>query len=274
MYVPFRRTVAGTLLALGVVTAAVVTLPGVAQAATVVPANITNPLLAPGGGGTVLRTRVSYWSVVAVRSYPGQDFDVSVDTPTGTVTSDQGENQTDFVAINSNLQPLGTFPLRINHYSGPDNDKTFDYEHVESGKVFAPTMYGATTGNPANSGDRVDYDPAITRGANVASVFDVQLTAGQYYVVKSIYNFAHDANVYLLTSDPAQPSTWVRTRSSALHVQTGSADCTRIRASRSGWYGLVILYDNGAGGYHSWEGYDVEKATADDGKFCTQAGSF
>jgi hypothetical protein len=270
-----RRSVAGVLLAMGTVVAAVVALPGVALATVVIPSNITNPLLPPGSGGRAVRTASHYWSVLAMRSAPGQDFDLTLTTPTDTVGSSEGENNTDFVAINSNYQPLGTFPININHYSGPDSGATFDYEFVDTAQVFAPTKFGATTGSPGSSGDQVDYDPAITRGPDVAKVFDVQLVAGQYYVIKSIYDFAKDANVFLLSSDPAKPATWVRSRSSALHVQTGSGvSCTRIRAARSDWYGLVILFDNGAGGYHSWEGYDIEKASADDGKNCTQAGSF
>lgn len=265
MYLLLRRTVAGVVLVVGT---AVVALPGIAQASAVIPPNVTNPLLPPGSGGAVVRTGSHYWSVMAVRSAPGQDFDLTVDTPTGTVGSFEGQNHTDFVAINSNYQPLGTFPVGVTHYSGPDSADTYDEEFVDTAKIFTPTMYGATTGSPGNSQDIVDADAAITRNHNVAAVFDVQLTAGQYYVIRSS---ARDGNVFLLSSDPANAGTWVQSRSSALHVQT---TCTRMRAARTDWYGLVILFDDGAGGYHSWEGYDVEVATADQGQSCAQAGSF
>jgi hypothetical protein len=149
-------------------------------------------------------------------------------------------------------------------------------------QTFTPTLYGATTGSPGNSHDIVDYDPAIDRGSDIAKVFDVKLIAGQYYVIKSIYdyNMVDDANVFLLSSDPANSNTWIRTRSTALRVMTGSTvgvysgGCTRIRAARTDWYGLVILFDDRDGGLHSYEAYDIETATASQGTSCKQAGTF
>lgn len=278
MSIPIRRTAARVLFAAGVAVAALAALPGIAQATTL-PPNVLNPL--PGPGAVTIATRHTYWSVMAIRPYPGQDYDLTVTTPSGTVGSFAGINHTDFLAINSNYQPLGNFTIGINHYSGPTNTtSTFDEEFIDTAKIFSPTMFGATTGSPGNSGDRVDYDPAISRGQNVAAVYDVNLTAGQYYVIKSIYNFVDDGNVFLLSSDPANSSTWVKSRASALQVKTGSTvgvssgGCTRFRAARTDWYGLVILFDDRASGYHPWEAYDIELATPSDGTFCTQAGSF
>jgi hypothetical protein len=270
--------VAGGLIAAAIVGTVLVAAPGAALANTTAYPNTVYQRNADTAFD--IRTSAAYWTVAAVRSKPGQDFDLSVTSASSgqVVYSDAYGGDTDFVAIDTNRLAPGSYTANAYRFGGDGSDG-FDFQFASRNVTFTPTLYGQTTGSPGNSGDQVDYDPAVTRGNDVARVYDVSLQAGQYYVLKSAYNFIDDGNVFLVSSDPGNQGTWIQGRPSALRVTTKNmgvhgGGCTRFKAARSAWYGLVVLFDDHNGGYHDYEVFDVEKAKSTDGTFCDQAGTF
>ncbi len=270
--------VAGGLIAAAGLCAVVLSAPGVALANTTASWNTVYDR--QDDDVFDVQTRSSYWTVAAARSKPGQDFDLSVTSAsTGqVVTSDAYAGDTDFVAIDTNRLTPGNYQASAYRWGG-DGSAGYDFQFASRNVTFTPTLWGQTTGSPGNSGDQVDYDPAVQRDTDVIRIYDVSLQAGQYYVLKSAYDFRDDGNVFLVSSDPANKATWMRGRPSALRVTTKNmgvfgGGCTRFKAARSGWYGLVVLFDDHNGGYHSYEVFDVEKAKSTEGTNCEQAGSF
>jgi hypothetical protein len=268
---------AGGLIAAATVCTAIVSAPGVALAST---AQWNTVYEMQDDNVFDLRTSSTYWTVAAVRSKPGQDFDLAVTSASSgqVATSDAYGGDTDFVAIDTNRLAPGNYQANVYRFGGDGSDG-YDFQFASRNVTFTPTLYGQTTGSPGNSQDQVDYDPAVSRGTDVVRIYDVSLQAGQYYVLKSAYDFRDDGNVFLLSSDPANKATWMRGRPAALRVTTKNmgvhgGGCTRFKAARTAWYGLVVLFDDHNGGYHDYEVFDVEKAKSTDGTFCEQAGSF
>jgi hypothetical protein len=268
--------VAGGLIAAASLCAVVLTAPGIAFADTYASLytvyqrsgdDVFNVQHNPSDGGQ--------WHLAAVRSYPGQDFDLNViSVGTGrTAPSDAYAGNTDFVAIDAWRMPSNTYRAQVYRWGG-DGSAGYDFQ-LAPGDNFTPTVYGQWYWH---GNDQWDYDPTIQRDGDVAQIYNVYLQAGQYYVLKSAYNWLDDGNVFLVSpSDPANSATWMRGRFSTLQVTTknvgvSSGGCTRFRATRTAAYGLVVLFDDHNGGYHSYETVDVEKATSSQGTYCDQAG--
>jgi hypothetical protein len=270
--------VAGGLIAAATLCTVVVTAPGIAFANTAAESNVV--LARKADTVFDVQTSISYWSIVAVRSKPGDDYDLAVTAPsTGQVApSDLYGGDTDFVAIDTNRLPRGTYPANVYRFGG-DGSQGYDFEFGNRAAIFKTTLYGQTTGSPGNSHDVVDYDPTVSRDGDVAKIFDVWLDAGQYYILKNEFMWRNDGNMFLLSSDPNNKNTWMQGRPAALRVHPGDINvhgggCTLIRAARSGWYGMVVLFDDHEGGYHDWEMVDIEKAKSTDGPTCDKVGTF
>jgi hypothetical protein len=270
--------VAGGLIAAATLCAIVVTAPGAAFANTAAGSNVVLERKAD----TVfdVQTSLSYWSLVAVRSEPGDDYDLAVTSAsTGQVApSDLYGGDTDFVAIDTNRLPRGSFEANVYRFGG-DGSQGYDFEFGNRAAIFKTTLYGQTTGSPGNSHDQVDYDPVVHRDNDVAKIFDVRLEAGQYYILKNEYMWRNDGNMFLLSSDPNNRNSWMQGRPAALRVHPGDVGvhgggCTLIRAARTAWYGLVVLFDDHEGGYRDWQMVDIEKAQASDGPNCDNVGTF
>ena len=129
-----------------------------------------------------------------------------------------------------------------------------------------------------NSGNQVDNDPVVSQGTDVVQVFNVHLDAGQYYMLKSIYNFLDDGNVFLLSSDPGNSATWRRGRFGVAGAPEQHRDvsggCTRILAARAGWHGLVIAFDDHRGGTTRGRSMTSRRPRSARGTFCDQVGHF
>jgi hypothetical protein len=171
-----------------------------------------------------------YWSVVAVDT--SADYDISLyDTGGGLLGSSiLGTGKIDFIAINSNLRPLGTYVATVTHYAG-------------SAPYYVEQRQGHTTTTlptPTNNGVTGAGDPqlafASVQSQDVISVSDIYLTAGRQFWV----NVPDTAEgFYFLESNPADPSTFIRSRTQATQIAgTREAQgCTLY----TGWHGLVEI---------------------------------
>ncbi len=151
-----------------------------------------------------------YWSTWAVAT--DADYDVRLyegETTRCSGTSDDGTGVTDWIAINSNLRPLGSYSATVSHWSG-------------TGPFYIQQHQGHTvTTLPASANDGVTgpSDPdlafASVNSQDVLSVSDIYLTAGQKFWV-NVANTSQD--FFLLESNPADPTTFIRTRAQAIGI--------------------------------------------------------
>jgi len=173
-----------------------------------------------------------YWSIVGVAT--SADYDLSLYDVGGSLlgTSDYGTGVTDFIAINSNLRPLGWYSATVTHYSG-------------TGSYYVQQNQGHTVATlpvPDNDGVTGPGDPdlafASVDSQNVISVSDIYLTAGQQFWVNTADTGQY---FFMLESNPADPSTFIRTRAQATAIAgTSTAEgCTLYTANYTGWHGLV-----------------------------------
>lgn len=173
-----------------------------------------------------------YWSIVAVAT--SSDYDIRLYDVGGALlgTSDYGTGVTDFIAINSNLRPLGWYDATVTRFSG-------------TGSYYVQQNQGHTVTTlpvPDNDGVTGPSDPdlafASVLSQNVVSVSDIYLTAGQKFWVNAV---DPGQQFYLLESNPADPSTFIRTRAQATAIAgTSTAEgCTLYTANYTGWHGLV-----------------------------------
>ena len=178
-----------------------------------------------------------YWSIVAVAT--DADYDVRLYDANNTLlgTSDYATGVTDWIAINSNLRPLGSYSATVSHWSG-------------TGPFYIQQHQGHTvTTLPASANDGVTgpSDPdlafASVNSQDVLSVSDIYLTAGQKFWV-NVANTSQD--FFLLESNPADPTTFIRTRAQAIGIAgtKNAQGCTMFTANYTGWHGLVEVSDD------------------------------
>jgi hypothetical protein len=177
-----------------------------------------------------------YWSVVAVAT--ASDYDLTLANSSNVVvgTSDYGTGTTDFIAINSNLLPLGAYSATVSHWSG---SSPFYVQQNQGHTV-------TTLPVPDNDGVTGPSDPdlafAAVQSQNVISVSDIYLTAGQKFWVNVVNTSQY---FYFLESNPADPSTFIRSRAQATSIAgTKYAEgCTMYTANYTGWHGLIEVND-------------------------------
>src|SRR5438477_3987798 len=101
---------------------------------------LTRPAAPPSGHNYQFQTSTVFWSVVAVRPPAGTDYDLFVyDDIAQTRTvgfSLQGAGDVDFVAIDSNHQPLGSFYPRVLTVSG---GKEYQIEVAQGANLLQPS---------------------------------------------------------------------------------------------------------------------------------------
>ena len=177
-------------------------------------------------------TTTYYWSIVAVATPVDYDLRLYDSTNTLLATSDYATGTTDFIAINSNLKTLGSYSAAVSHWSG-------------AGPYYVQQNQGHTvTTLPASANDGVSgpSDPDLTFASvdsqNVINVSDIYLTAGQKFWVNSANTNGY---FFLLESNPADPSTFVRTRAQAAAIAGTkyAQGCTMYTANYTGWHALV-----------------------------------
>jgi hypothetical protein len=173
-----------------------------------------------------------YWSVVAVAT--SADYDLRLMDVGGATlaTSTYGTGVTDFIAINSNLRPLGTYYATVTHFAGTGSYYVEQREGNNITGIPWPDNDGVTgAGDP-------DLAFASVNSQDVISVSDMWLVAGQQFWVN-----ASDPgqSFYFLESNPNDPSTFIRSRWQAANVAgtSESQGCTLYTANYTGWHGIV-----------------------------------
>ncbi|WP_416964757.1 hypothetical protein [Streptomyces sp. Agncl-13] len=187
-----------------------------------------------------LNTAVQSWSVVALRPSAPTDFALTLyDDRAQTVrlgSSFLGGQAVDFVAIDSNLRPVGDYYPRVTQFQGPG---TFT---IESAMGFDTLEPGAPT--------RFHLDDS-----QVAAVQDTALTAGvPVTITLTPDNPISVAGLFVMGDDPGNPSTFVQSRSSAVASAVGSNSggqpvSVTFTPTRTGEYGIVTTFDNVGGDY-------------------------
>ena len=228
-----RRWRHGGAVAVGVIVA--LCLPAAAHADTALPANTV-----VNGSGTnnyTFSTSTPFWSIAAIQPVSGD-----VDLRLYNTSSQQigasllGTGKTDFVAINSNsgFRPYGGYRATTNPYSGSPG---YWIEQIQGHSVI-------TLPTPANDGVSGASDPDITFAAlfeaDAVSIQDIYLTAGQKFWANSAT--AGDY-LFLLESNPADSTTFLRDRSTASATTTHSTvdGCTLYTAKYTGWHALALI---------------------------------
>ena len=183
-------------------------------------------------------TSTIYWSVVALRPPSGTDYDFSLYDERAQTTflgsSAFGASMVDFVAVDSNLRALGDYYPRAQLWSGYGN-----YQ-IELAQGSATLPVGSTTITMAST--------------NVVAVRDTYLTAGVPVTLTVTPGVGtQNPELFLMGSDPANSSTWVRPRSSAVSLSTangpGVAETLTYTPTRTGWFGVVVVNAAGSGNY-------------------------
>jgi hypothetical protein len=220
----------------GVMVGVVVTTLLVAQAAyasTLADAVVVNTSAAPAS--YTFSSVTPYWSVVAVSTSVDYDLALYDGSNNLLAASSYGTGVTDFIAVNSNLRALGSYQATVAHYAG-------------AGSYYIQQRQGHTVTQlpiPANQGvsgpDSPDLNFAWIHSQDVASVSDIYFNAGDKFWVKTA-NYAQ-AGFFLLESNPADPSTFIRDRSQAsaypgTQVYQG---CTLFTVHYTGWHGLLVI---------------------------------
>ncbi|WP_228122628.1 hypothetical protein [Saccharothrix syringae] len=186
------------------------------------------------------RTTTVFWSAVAVRPPAGARYDLSVfddrDLRQQLASSTLGPDVVNFVAVDSNRRPLGDYYPQVRAVSGHG-----DYQ--------IQLAQGASQLPAASS-------TQITMGAgDVVAVRDVcGVTPDQQITVTATpSDGGQDAELFLLASNPDQPSTFVQGRASAVAQATGQGpglpETLTHTATSSGCYGVVLVNRGGAGVY-------------------------
>jgi hypothetical protein len=244
----------GRIAACAATLAAVIAMPGVATAATVL---YSGQWVNPYGRQptitdyTVTTTR-PYWSAVVMRpgyyfgsdtdhlpKYQMQMLDSTGAPPTSSTLDDYLPN---FVAVDGNVRPAQSYAARVIKVQDDDASEQYGLTFVDGGVV---ASIGTSTIQRPTSGQRNDV---YLRDVWVPAHQSVTITVGGVGetcpdAIGTLYLHA-----YLLASDPADPSSTVQGAQSALVQSAGvfqnGADCAvRITAvtTRAAWYGLLIF---------------------------------
>lgn len=199
-------------------------------------AELARPVPTPHNYG--FNTSTIFWSAVAIRT-TGADYDLHLfdDRGMGSFlgSSAFGSNVVDFVAIDSNHRPFGDYYPRAFVFSGGG-----DYQvELAQGAVTLPV--GTSQGVFMGSGD-------------VALVRDVFINTGATVTFQAIAgDGSQDSELFLMSSDGANPATWVKGRPSATMAASaagpGGTEQFTFTAPVADWYGLVLINKSGSGTY-------------------------
>lgn len=230
------RRLLRTLVVTGAVVAAVVALPPVAHAATVLSPQA--PLLSSATSANYsVTTTLPYWTAVAVRPAPGVDYDLRLyDGSTGALLSSSvwGGSATDVIAINSNFRPLGSYLANVYRYSG-------------SG-IYSVMFFQDRAVMP------VPTDPVGSTATAIGINFDWTVSATQIYLRQNQGFRVHhgsDVGVFLAGSTPGVPSTYLRNRSALANAYViadnvpspGGGLCRTFLAPAEGWYSMILVWN-------------------------------
>lgn len=181
---------------------------------------------------------VPFWTAIGVRSSSDWDIDVNSNpgggTPgvcqTGLLANSIGVGTVDFVVgdFNPGANAAGTYYTRPYRFNGSATGTVEWDSGADQIVIGAPTAH------------------RVTGASDVLEIWDVKMAAGQAYGIYFTHTGAADVKV-LIFRNPGGPY-WAG-RSANVYQNTGNGNYT---APSTGWYGVVVVNDNGASG-----SYDV-----------------
>jgi len=199
-------------------------------------APLSRPLPIPDHHYT-FTANTGYWSAVALR--PDQNYELQLydDATKGFLSAGpQDGSDIEFVAIDSNAGRRTlphAYEARVVNRS---NSATFPYS-VELAQGAQTLGFGTSQTITMGSGD-------------VVAVRDLRLNAGQTATITVTPNNGQNPEVFLMASDPANPSSWVASRNSAAAGASlagpGAAETLVYTAPRDAYYGFVLLQKKGS----------------------------
>ncbi|MEV0457799.1 hypothetical protein [Catellatospora methionotrophica] len=230
---PRRRAILSTATALVLVLSA----PGLAAASVYLSNDSVTLSTTPQSYN--YSTTNTYWSVMALQSPPGADFDLALSgNGVALGTSTQGAGRTDFIAVNSNggFQPLGRYLATVTAYSGSGT-------YAVQRQTGTSTIVLPAITHPGSTGaSDPDLAFAVLADDDIVSIADMWLTAGQAFWATTPTAAQH---LYLVKSAVGAPSTYVRNRNAAASGQSVAVvdGCTKYTPTVTGWHALVFVGD-------------------------------
>jgi hypothetical protein len=179
-----------------------------------------------------------HWSVIALRPPAGADDDLVLFDDRAQQqrlnASLLGVDTIDFVAVDSNTgrRPLGDYYPRVHRVSGTGN---YTVELADAGDVLVDTAKRQMTAN------------------DVVASWDSCLTAGQQVTFTATPGDpSQDAELFVVSSDPATPDSFIRNRLSATAASAngpGQPETISYTAGQAGCVGVVLINKAGSGTY-------------------------
>lgn len=199
-------------------------------------APLTRPVPIPDHHYT-FTTHTDYWSALAIR--PDNDAELALydDTTKGFLTSGpQSGSGIEFVAIdsNANRRPFPhAYEARVSNRS-QQTSYHYDIELAQGAQSLS-----------------VDVPQTITmNSSDVVAVRDLRLNTDQHVTITVTPNNGQNPELFLLASDPANPSTWVASRTTAAASASvggpGVAEQLQYTAPRDAYYGFVLVQKKGS----------------------------
>lgn len=199
---------------------------------------------------------VGFWTAVGVRSTSDWDIDVNSSgagggpgiCQSGLLANSTGIGIVDFVVgdFNAGANPTGTYYTRPNRFTGSDVGNTEWDSGADAITIGAAPLH------------------RVTGASDVLEIWDVFLTVGQMYQISFSHTGAADPRV-LIFRNPG--GVYWAPRSSNVYSNNAQGYYT---APATGWYGVVVVNDNGLAGDY-WLGiYTGVLAVGDDAPGVTE----
>ena len=185
----------------------------------------------------VALTNTPYWSVVAVRPPSGADYDLQMWADRAQTAllanSAYGGSTVDFVAVDTNRRPTGAYFPRIYRYSGSG---PYQVEFAQGAQQLPVGTVNVAMGPQS-----------------VVAVRDTMLAAGTPATISLTPLNGQECELFLLFSDPTNPTSWVQGRSAAVASSTtagpGAFQQITFTPTVTAWYGVVVVTKDGSGSY-------------------------
>jgi hypothetical protein len=203
------------------------------------------PLLLPVPDGTeddfTIETKTVFWSVIAV-SPDNRKGDVNLSLYSDEAhkklikDSTRGTTQTDFIAIDSNHNPLGQFYVQTYLKKGTGIGN-YRIEYAQGESIFDE-----------------DVEEIPMAATDLVVVRDTFLLADHTYQITVVPSTQEqDPSLFLMWSRPKTENTWYRSRNNAIMAASagvaGVTETITFTPEVSDWYGVVLINEAGDGTY-------------------------
>ncbi|MFD4555562.1 hypothetical protein ACFWP5_14780 [Streptomyces sp. NPDC058469] len=178
-------------------------------------------------------TAVHSWSVVALRPLAPADYDLKVyddraqTSPNLLARSDFFNQAVDFVAIDSNLRPVGDYYPQVVQFAGA---VSYYVEYASGFQTLQPAS--------SNTFHLDDSQPAAVQDTDLTAGVPVTISLTEASVIST-------ASLFIMGDDPSTPSTFVQGRGSAVAFKAadpifGGPVSVTFTPTRTGRYGVLV----------------------------------